>query len=172
MENLFNSVPEDSRVWIFGASTDFTEAQIARARELLDSFMSEWNAHGAQVIGEYAILESRFIVVSASSAGAQTSGCSIDSMARTVRNGLAEVGVQFADLSDIFFRDPNLDNSAAVRTMNRSDFSKLVASGEITDSTMVFDPSVQSLSEFKQRWERPFAESWHAQLFPRSTNAS
>ena len=165
MEDVFSDLPDNSRLWVFAAADELTAEQCERAQLLLEDFTKRWKSHGAEVAGRHTLLAKRFILVVASSEGASTSGCSIDGLFRTVRQGLEQAGVVFADLSDIFFEPASTNDSQSISSASRPDFAKLIASGEIGDDSVVYDPSVQTLGDFRSRWRRRFADSWHAELF-------
>jgi hypothetical protein len=47
----------------------------------------------------------------------------------------------------------------------RNAFEELIKQGSITADTIVFNNLVQSLAELNTKWEVPFSQSWHPQLF-------
>jgi hypothetical protein len=51
-----------------------------------------------------------------------------------------------------------------VQAGTRAEFRALAAAGAVGDATPVFDTAVTTAGEWRARFERPLAESWHAQL--------
>jgi hypothetical protein len=60
----------------------------------------------------------------------------------------------------VFYRD----DSGTVRTVDRATFGERVRAGVLSDDTRVFDTTVTSADDFRERFEKPLAESWHRQL--------
>jgi hypothetical protein len=50
--------------------------------------------------------------------------------------------------------------------VSRETFGDIAAAGVVGRETRVFDTTVTSLGDWRARFERPLAESWHAQLIP------
>jgi len=51
--------------------------------------------------------------------------------------------------------------------LQRRDFRKMAARGEVDGGTIVFDLAVQRLGDVRTGgWELPAASSWHARLLP------
>ncbi len=45
----FNTLPEESRVWIYQANRSFTDDEIVELESKLDTFISNWTAHGSDL---------------------------------------------------------------------------------------------------------------------------
>ncbi|MCB0470074.1 MAG: ABC transporter ATPase, partial [Flavobacteriaceae bacterium] len=59
----FNTLPEDSRIWIYQANRSFTEDEIKEISSKLDVFIENWTAHGSDLESGYKIVYKRFIVI-------------------------------------------------------------------------------------------------------------
>ena len=59
----FNSLPEESRVWIYQANRSFSEEEIEELKGQLDTFIEAWTAHGKDLKAGYKIVYKRFIVI-------------------------------------------------------------------------------------------------------------
>lgn len=155
------ALPDRSRVWLFTTAAHLTEAMAAVVETELNAFVADWKSHGQPVHGGFAICDQRFIIVAADETHNDVSGCSIDSMFHAVQAAVARAGVPLADTADIAYRGPN-----GVELVDRPTFRRLVREGVIRPETPVFDGTVRTLGEVRAgRWERPFAESWHAEHF-------
>jgi hypothetical protein len=155
------ALPDQSRVWIFTTAVPLTDDLAARVEAGLKAFVADWMSHGQQVRGGFALCNRRFILVAADETANDVSGCSIDSMFRAVQAAVGRAGVPLADTADIAYRGPN-----GVELVDRPTFRRLVREGVIRPDTLVFDGTVRTLGEVRAgRWERPFAESWHAEHF-------
>ena len=52
-----------------------------------------------------------------------------------------------------------------VLSLPRHEFEERIKSGEINKDTIVFNNLAKDLTELESKWEVPFRNSWHAQLF-------
>lgn len=160
----FASLPDAARIWVFGASQPLVgrdaELLIARA----DDFVRGWQAHGAPVVGACDWRYDHFLLVAADEEATGVSGCSVDSLFRSLRRAEAELGAALLDSSPVWYRD----QAGAVRSTSRAEFRELASRGEIHDWTTVFDNTVGTVGALRAgEWERPFAESWHGRAFGR-----
>jgi hypothetical protein len=56
------------------------------------------------------------------------------------------------------------DKDGRVNVTTRAAFNQLVLDGRIGPDTPVFDTAVTTASAWRQEFERPMRDSWHAQL--------
>ena len=52
-----------------------------------------------------------------------------------------------------------------VLSLPRAQFEELIKSGKLNKDSIVFNNLVQNLTELNTKWEVPFKDSWHIQLF-------
>src|SRR5690606_39479131 len=79
------NLSQNSKIWIFQSTRNFTSEEINEIEQVLDIFMKEWNAHGAKLTAAYALPYDRFIVLAVDENVEPASGCSIDSMTRIIK---------------------------------------------------------------------------------------
>ncbi|MGQ9896641.1 MAG: hypothetical protein ACUVR8_03635 [Acidobacteriota bacterium] len=155
------ALPDRSRVWVFTTATPLTDDLAMSVEAQLQAFVADWMSHGRRVRGGFALCDRRFILVAADETSNDVSGCSIDGMFRAVLTAVSQAGVSLADTADIAYRGPD-----GVELVDRPTFRRLVREGVIQPNTPVFDGAIRTLGEVRAgRWERPFAESWHAEHF-------
>lgn len=159
----FESLPDDARVWVFGASAALDK----RAEQLLthdvDAYLGQWRAHGAPLTVARSFTEGRFLTVAVDQRTAGASGCSIDGLYRALRDAEPASGASLVGGGRVFYRDA----SGAVQAATHDEFAELAAAGLISATTAVFDTTVQTLGDWRARFETEVASSWHAQLMPR-----
>lgn len=149
-----------AKAWIFGASAPLDEhAETIRAT--MEQFIGEWTAHGSDLPAAFDLANDRFLVVAADE-GAQPGGCSIDRLFNLMRAFERELGVALLDSSLVFFRD----EAGRVRSATRAEFRELVAAGEVSGDTIVFDTSIDRVDDYREgRWRKPASDSWHGAAF-------
>ena len=159
MSNL-DQLQDDARIWIFGGHESFDSAQTDRLQNGLNSFVSQWTAHGSPLAAGFGFIERRFVVVGVNP-GVPPSGCSIDRLFRIMQEAEREIRVPLLDSTSIYFRT----QSGEVAAASRADFRQRVELGEVTAQTSVFDTTIETMSQFRGNFEKRAADSWHAAAF-------
>lgn len=157
----FESLGDDSRVWVFAADPALDEDRSNRLLELVDDFLRQWMAHGEPLTCGREWRNGRFLVVGVDqNATAYASGCSIDGLYRKLAEFEKQTGASLLSRDRVFYRDAGGD----LRSVSRGEFGELSASGVIGADTIVYDTSISSLGEWRQRFELPASASWHRAL--------
>ena len=50
----FNTLPQNSRIWIYQADREFTRVEVDLLQENAIAFIEEWTRHGAALKGSFA----------------------------------------------------------------------------------------------------------------------
>ncbi len=156
-----------SKVWIYQSNRQFTAKEIEEIQQKLDTFATQWTAHGHQLKAKAEIRYGFFIVLIVDQESAAATGCSIDSSVRMIKEIEQTYGV---DLFDRFNMAYKLDDQVYVNT--KEDFETLITIKKITPHTIVFNNLVQTLEEYQQKWEVPMEDSWHKMIFAEQLNSS
>lgn len=158
----FEGLPNDARLWIFGAMQPVVGSDARRFLEIVDSFVDRWAAHGHPVIGGRDWRHDHFLLVAADERATGVSGCSIDSLFHALKAAESELGITVLDSSAVWFRD----SGGHVQAATRAEFREMAAAGEVSDETTVFDNTVATVGQLRDgSWERPMSESWHGRAF-------
>lgn len=139
----FDTLPDDARVWCFGASR---APDASTTQALIDSmrmFVAEWTAHRRDLRAGFDWLHGRFLLIGVDESSAGASGCSIDALTGHLRRLGAELDLDLLDSMPVWFRDPG----GEVRMVSRADFSDLATRGEVSADTPVFDLTVTRLGD-------------------------
>lgn len=158
---LFDSHPDDARIWINAVDRDLDAAEKVLVERALTDFMAGWSSHGRKVEGSVAIVEDRFIVVAAHIPGGDISGCGIDASVHALAGVAESIGFGWAYVLDVFFE---LDGVAT--QTDRARFAQMVSEGEVTSDTIVYDTSLTTVGEWRNgAFKIPAKRSWHARAF-------
>ena len=163
----FNSLPDDARVWVFGAERALTPAEAGRLLGVTDSHLERWAAHGAPLTSARDWRDDRFLTIAVDQRTAGASGCSIDALFRQLQALERELSVSIVGGGRVFYRDA----AGSVQSVDRADFTALAERGAVTPETIVFDPTVQTLGAWRAGFERRARDSWHGQLMPAARGA-
>lgn len=156
----FESLPDSSRTWVFAADQNLSRSQSGQLLNAVDEFLAQWKAHGDPLTVGRDWRDSRFLTVAVDQSTAGASGCSIDGLFRTLKSIEGRVGASLVGSGMIFYRG----GSGEIRSANRENFVKLASKSEISDETVVFDPTVTTLGEWRAQFETDVGHSWHGAL--------
>lgn len=156
----FNTLPEDTRVWIYQSNRKFTDQEVTEIDAAVKAFVEDWTAHGDELQGSYTIRYNRFIVLAVNQQIYEVSGCSIDGSVRFIQSLEQKYGVDLLDKMNVTFKTGEF-----VAYKSLLDFKKMAKEKAVTKDTIVFNNLVNTLGEFQDFWEVPAHESWHNRFF-------
>jgi hypothetical protein len=155
----FNTLPEESRVWIYQANRSFSEQELEEIQAKLNIFIENWTAHGSDLQSGYLIKYKRFIVIGLDQNLNKATGCSIDSCVQFIQQLEKEYGVDLMDKMNVSYKQGDY---IAYKTL--TDFKKMAKEKAISKNTIVFNNLVTNIAEFNENWEVPASESWHSRF--------
>jgi len=159
----FAQLPDDARVWVFASASELDRPAASRLLDAVDDFLSAWNAHGSPLVCARDWRADRFLAVGVDQSTAGASGCSIDGLFRTLARLEPELGTKLLGGARVFYRDP----AGQVQVTTRAAFGDLAKAGIVSAETPVFDTSLTSAEAWREAFERPARQSWHAELLTR-----
>ena len=151
---------QNSRVWVYQSDRKLSDAEVQQIQRQLDDFTTGWTAHNSQLKAKAEIRYNRFLILIVDESQAGTSGCSIDKSVHFMQYLEQEFGIKLFDRFNLAYRD-----GEEILSAPRHDFESLIKHGDINTQTVVFNNMVQNLAELQTKWEVPFKDSWHIQLF-------
>jgi len=155
----FNSLPEESRVWIYQANRSFTEQEIEEIQSKLDTFIKNWTAHGSDLQSGYLFKYKRFIIIGLNQSLNAATGCSIDASVHFIQQLEKEYNVDLMDKMNVSYKQGEF-----IAYKSLIDFKKMAKEKAVSKNTIVFNNLVNNISEFKDNWEVPASESWHSRF--------
>lgn len=156
----FETLPDASRVWVFGSDRPLTEEGTTALLKGVDEYLTTWKAHGEPLTVGSQFLFERFLVVAVDQSTAGATGCSIDGLFRVLQGLEGRVGASLVGGGRVFYRG----SDGVVQATTRDELAALVASGTITKNTAVFDTSITDLGSFRAGFEKRAKDSWIAQV--------
>ena len=151
---------EQSRVWIYQSDRELSGEQAKQALDQLNLFAAEWTAHNHQLKAKAEVRYNRFLILIVDESQAGASGCSIDRSVNFMKRLEPQFGINLFDRFNLAYRD-----GAKVLSVPRNEFEELLKARKIDTNTIVFNNLVQNLQQLETKWEVPFKDSWHKQLF-------
>jgi hypothetical protein len=156
----FETLPDASRVWIFGSDRPLSEEGTVALLKGVDEHLANWKAHGEPLTVGSQFRDGRFLVVAVDQSTAGATGCSIDGLFRVLQGLQGAVGANLVGGGRVFYRGAE----GVVQVTTRDEVPGLVASGAIGKNTVVFDTSITDLGNFRSGFEKRAKESWIASL--------
>jgi len=156
----FDSLPDESRIWIYPSSRKFTEAEVISLKEELTSFLEQWSAHGQSLEAGFEIPYDRFIVIAVNSEVHAPTGCSIDSSVAFIQQLEQKYSVDLLDKMNVTFKTGEF-----LAHKSLADFKKMAKEKAVNENTIVFNNLVNSKGEWQDYWEVPAKDSWHSRFF-------
>jgi len=155
----FNSLPEESRVWIYQANRSFSEEELSEIKDKLDTFIENWTAHGNDLQAGYTIKYKRFIVIGLNQKLNSATGCSIDASVHFIQQLEKEYNVDLMDKMNVSYKQGEF-----IAHKSLLDFKKMAKDKAVSKNTIVFNNLVTNIAEFNENWEVPASESWHSRF--------
>lgn len=156
----FDSLPPESRIWIYQSNRKFSDEEWATIETEVKDFIDSWSAHGTSLEASYALKYHRFIILAVNPALQPATGCSIDRSVQFIQALEQKYQVDLLDKMNVTFK---LGEHIAYKPL--TEFKKMVKDKAVSEKTIVFNNLVNTLEEWSYAWEIPAGESWHSRFF-------
>ncbi|MFC4818359.1 ABC transporter ATPase [Flavobacterium sp. GCM10023249] len=156
----FDTLPLESRIWIYQSNRKFTDDEVVEIDAALQDFVSNWSAHGTSLEASYVIKYNRFIIFAVNQEVQAATGCSIDSSVRFIQNLESKYEVDLLDKMNVTFK-----NGEFIAHKTLLEFKKMAKDKAVSGSTIVFNNLINTIQEFNESWEIPAEDSWHSRFF-------
>lgn len=156
----FETLPGESRIWIYQSNRKFADDEVAIIEATLKDFIENWAAHGTPLEASYLVQYNRFIIIAVNQEVQNVTGCSIDASVHMIQELERKFGVELLDKMNVTFR---LGEHIAHKTL--MEFRKMVKDKAVSANTIVFNNLVNNIEEWQDFWEVPAGESWHSRFF-------
>ena len=151
----FESLPSTTRVWIFQSKRPFTDQEIDFINARLKAFADEWNVHGMPLNTSFRIEHRQFIVLAADESQQSTSGCSIDSSVRVLKEIEQSLGLNLFDRDQVAFKTAN-----GIVTIPVGKLKENFVNGILDGDTLTFYNLVDTKSQLESGWLVPVKATW------------
>jgi len=156
----FDTLPEDSRIWIYQSNRKFSDEEVAEIEIALKNFLDGWAAHGTALEASYQIKYNRFIIIAINQEAQAATGCSIDASVAFIQGLEQKYNVDLLDKMNVTFK---LGDHIAHKPL--IEFKKMAKEKAVSANTVVFNNLVNTVGEWQDFWEVPAGESWHSRFF-------
>lgn len=156
----FDTLPEESKIWIYQSNRKFSDKEITAIEADLKMFIEGWAAHGTGLEASYQIKYNRFIIIAVNQHIQAATGCSIDASVQFIQSLESKYDVDLLDKMNVTFKQgEHITHKPLI------EFKKLAKDKSVSENTVVFNNLVNTVGEWQDHWEVPAAESWHSRFF-------
>ena len=147
-----------SRMWFYGLTQPLSEAQSEELVQLMDEFVSQWKAHGAQLAAAYQWINHQFLFIAVDEGQQQATGCSIDKSVHLLQEFGAKHSVDFFNRMIVHAQTGEGFISYSTATLKAA-----IAEGLVDENTPVMHTTAATLGEIGSGLI-PLKESWAARF--------
>ena len=146
----FDTLPEESKIWIYQSNRKFSDDEMAEIETNLKEFVENWAAHGTGLTASYLLKYNRFIILAVDQEMQMATGCSIDSLGTVMREIDQEFQLGLFDrMKASFIQD------GETKTLKLQDFRLGLKNGTIPNDIEVFDFVIENINRnFEKNRER------------------
>lgn len=155
----FNTLPDDSRIWVYQGSRSFTKEELVEVKQSLNDFIMDWTAHGSELRAGYEIRYNRFIILALDQSQTGASGCSIDASVHFIQHLEKKYHLELLDKMNVSYKQGDF-----IAYKPLTDFKKMAKQKAVSKRTIVFNNLVANKQEYMEHWEVPASESWHSRF--------
>ena len=152
----FDKLPLNSRVWVYSSNRKFIQKEIISIRKDLENFLSNWTSHNQNLETGFELRYDRFIIIAVNQEINNASGCSIDNCVRFIKKLENKYEVDLLDKMNVIYKQ---DKHLYHKKLN--EFISMYKNNSVSLNTIVFNNLVNTVGEYKLKWEIPVKESWH-----------
>lgn len=156
----FESLPDDSKIWIYQSNRKFSDIEIQEIEDELKIFLDNWTAHGQHLEASFVTRYNRFVIIAVNQEIQAATGCSIDASVQLIQNLEQKYSVDLLDKMNVTFK---MGEHVAFKPL--IEFKKLAKEKAVSENTIVFNNLLNTLGEWKDFWEVPASDSWHNRFF-------
>ncbi|SFU65166.1 hypothetical protein SAMN05216480_111100 [Pustulibacterium marinum] len=155
----FESLPENSRIWVYQANRSLTDEETSEIEQKTKEFLTKWTAHGAHLEASFELKYKRFLIIAINQDTQAATGCSIDASVAFVQQLEKDYEIDLLDKMNVSFKQGEFIAYKAL-----TDFKKMAKNKSVSKNTIVFNNLVTNKYEYENFWEVPASESWHSRF--------
>lgn len=156
------SLSGDSRVWLYTADRLLTSEEQMKLPDAIESFLSDWVAHGQSLRASWRLEGGRCLVVALDEQSPQATGCSIDAKVHWLQALGQQWGIDWMTRNTVMFYDEVASNW---QEMPLASFWAARKAGRIHGETEVINSVVSKKLECDPTLVCPFSASWHEAMW-------
>lgn len=157
----FDTISPSSRIWIYQSDRRLTNDEVAAVSTYLENFTNQWTVHGQELKTSFDIRFNQFVILAADEDYNSTSGCSIDSSVRAIKEIEQNIGVDFFNRNLIAFK-----KSEEVILVPLSELKQKYTDGTWEEDTLTFNNLVSLKNQLENEWLVKAGHTWLKRYLP------
>ena len=149
----FDTISDESRLWIYGSESKLTDYQKEKILNKISEYLKTWDYHNNPLTSAVTIKENHFIVIALDDSEFGVGGCSIDSLQRIIQELEKELSISLLNRLNIFCRIE--DTIRCIPTLKLAEHAN--------KETLFYDITIQKKSEISN-WLKSVEEGWCANI--------
>jgi len=149
----FNTISDESRLWIYGSESKLTDWQQEVILNKISEYLKTWDYHNNPLTAAVTINEDHFIIIALDDSEFGVGGCSIDSLQRIIQELEKELSISLLNRLNIFC---TIDN--VIRCI-----PSLKLGDQANKGTLFYDLTIQKKGDLSN-WLKLVEEGWCANL--------
>ena len=98
----FNTISDESRLWIYGSESKLTDYQQKIILNKISEYLKNWDYHNNSLTSAVRIKENHFIVIALDDSKFGVGGCSIDSLQRIIQELERDFNISLLNRLNVF----------------------------------------------------------------------
>lgn len=156
----FDTLPSDSKIWIYQADRLLNDTELEALKNRFRIFSDSWESHGKSLRNSFCFFYNYFIVIGVDENYTIASGCSIDKSVDFIRKAEQDFMINFLDRSRIAFEIDNV-----IQQFSFTNLKMHISDQTIKPDSLMFNNTVSTMNEFRNKWKGPAGETWISKYF-------
>ena len=156
----FDTLPNESRIWIFQSNKILTQSEQDYVNERVDEFLTAWTAHGKNLQGGFTIKEGLFLILGLNEEVGSATGCSIDKSVTVFKDIESFLNISLFDRTSIA-----LAEGSSVHLVSLSKLKKRIEQDEINHNQLFFNNTIEKKGDLISKWKISLGNSWLGRYF-------
>jgi len=152
----YNSLPEDSKVWVYPSNRKFYPNELEEIEVKIKNFIESWKSDNENFKASYQFLYNRFIIFIVDVETIELTNEDIDTSVSFILNLQETYNVVLLDKMNVCFKQGEF-----VQYKELKDFKKLLKNKALTGKSIIFDNLISIKEDLDNHWEMPIEESWY-----------
>ena len=152
----YNSLPEDSKVWVYPSNRKFYPNELEEIEVKIKNFIESWKSDNENFKASYQFLYNRFIIFIVDVEIIELTNEDIDTSVAFILNLQETYNVVLLDKMNVCFKQGEF-----VQYKELKDFKKLLKNKALTGKSIIFDNLISIKEDLDNHWEMPIEESWY-----------
>ncbi len=156
----FDTLPPDSRVWLYQANRNLTQQEQIEIIKFLSDFLENWTAHQQTLKASVKILNDFLIIIALDEAYQAASGCSIDKQVHHIKQIEEKLGISLLDHSQIAYISEN-----SICFVNFKEVKSAIDKNKITPQTLIVNRNIATIGDLQSSLFLLAQETWLKNYF-------